>query len=204
MKKVTACLLTAFLVACGGGAADKKDADTTAVSIKKDSDVARAKQEGKTWIENFRIFRDAVYQKNKEKVKLFFDFPVMNTNNEIWYLVNDSSISDPDKIRPFTEKNFDWYYDKLFPEDFIKAMLKIKTEELYKTGEVQTPSLSSKDSVSYVIYATYDKSNNSLSLNMAFNSMLPEGEDGGEYNVLYFFVILPDGQLKFKEIRIAG
>lgn len=75
-------------------------------------------------IEGFREFRNAVYQKNKVKVKTFIDFPIYNENNEIWYLEN---IADEEflkklteKITPFPESEFDKHFDKIFSKIIYK------------------------------------------------------------------------------------
>jgi len=66
------------------------------------------------WIDDFREFRTAVYQQNKNKIKSFIDFPIINDNNEIWWLVYDGKGRGAqllsDKIKPFTEKDFDLHY----------------------------------------------------------------------------------------------
>lgn len=50
------------------------------------------------WVVNFRQFRDAIFQKDKKKAKVFFDFPIKNESNEIWHLVYDYDIKAFDKI----------------------------------------------------------------------------------------------------------
>lgn len=47
------------------------------------------------WVDNFRQFRDALYRADKSKAKVFFNFPLSNEANEIWYLAyagNDEAI----------------------------------------------------------------------------------------------------------------
>ena len=112
------------------------------------------------WVDNFRQFRDALYQRDKSKAKAFFDFPCTSEGNEIWYL----AYSDDDKavdmlgatVKPFTEKDFSKYFDKIFSKQLIKCFFKIKTDDLYKKGKSESPEL--KDSATtYVLYATYNK-----------------------------------------------
>jgi hypothetical protein len=56
--------------------------------------------------------------------------------------------------------------------------------------------------------ATYDRQEKSLTLNLASNTVRrhTNGEilDGGEFSILYEFDILANGQVKFKQIRLAG
>ncbi len=164
------------------------------------------------WITNFKTFRDALYQGNKAKVKSFINFPVMSTGNEIWYLVygsNDKMIDKlGDKKKPFTGEDFDTYFTKLFSKQFILCMQKINTDKLFKTGEFETPEISNGKATVYKIFATVNKADESLVLNFASNTTTKDtnGEvlDGGEFNVIYYFKILPTGQLKFIEVKLAG
>ena len=109
------------------------------------------------WVDNFRQFRDAIYQKDKAKAKSFVDFPIMNENNEIWYLAydqNEKLIEKlPEKIKPFTEQDFDKYFDKIFSKRFINCILKIKTDELYKKGANTT--IDFNDTVVNLVLCTF-------------------------------------------------
>lgn len=164
------------------------------------------------WLENFRAFRTAVYQGDRARVKQFIHFPIMNYNNEIWYLVyedNADMVPSSEKIKPFTEKDFDTHYNKIFSKHFINALLKIKTDDLNKTGEVETITFKDGADLSYKLYATLDKKKNTLSLNLSYSKILknekgePE-DDMGEYSIVYQFDILPGGQVRFHEVRLAG
>ena len=70
------------------------------------------------WINDFRIFRNAVYQNDIKKTKTFFSFPILDSSNEIWTLVltdkeKQRKKIDYEKIIPFTEIDFDKYFNKL-------------------------------------------------------------------------------------------
>ena len=149
-------------------------------------------------IESFKEFRNAIYLKDKVKVKTFFNFPINNENNEIWYL---EGIADEknlkkitDKITPFTETEFDKHYDKIFTTYFVNGILKIKSEILFNTGEYETIELT-KNETKYRIYATFDKEKNEIILNLATETpiKLNDGEndliENAEYNVIYYFKI---------------
>ena len=162
------------------------------------------------WIDHFREFRTAVYQQDKNKVKSFIDFPIMNDNNEIWDMVYQGKGGPllSDKIKPFTEKDFDLHYNKLFTKRFIAALLKIKTDELYTKGETETVTLHDGAATTYKIIASFDKQAHLLQLNLASDTIIKnasgEVEDGGEYNEIYYFIITAAGKIKFKQIRLAG
>ena len=163
-----------------------------------------------TWIGSLGKLRDAAYKKDKQKVKTFFSFPIMNEANEIWFLVysNEKQIAAlPQKIKPFTEKDFDKYYSKIITPEFITALLKINTGQLYKKGNAQTAELKLDKSTTYKMYAAFDKTAKLLSLNIAYNTISKDekGEvlDGGEHNIIYQFKVA-GGKIVFKQIRIAG
>ncbi|MBO9200914.1 MULTISPECIES: hypothetical protein [Niastella] len=216
MKSITLPLtvLICFVVSCGNHSTpisnSKKEATTPAAQANTAMETNQAGQDTTQWIDNFRTFRDAVYQKNKEKVKQFIDFPIMNGNNNIWYLVyggvDEKVNSLSDSVKPFTEKDFDQYFESLFPKRFINCLLKIKSEELFKKGEVQTKEI--KDgNTTYVLSATFDKSENTLSLNL--NSTAPYKTDDGEidkseFSEIYLFTVLSNGKLKFVRVEMAG
>ena len=163
------------------------------------------------WVDNFRQFRDVIFQKDKTKSKMFFNFPIKDSSNEIWYLAYDQNEKAIDKLRdfinPFTDADFDKYFDKIFTKNFVKSLLKIKANELYKKGTYET--IKFKDSsTTYILYSTYNKTENTLELNFASKTVYRDekGEplDGGEFNVIYYFEITKKGHVKFKQIRLAG
>lgn len=163
------------------------------------------------WVENFRQFRDAIYQRNKIKAKIFCDFPILNENNELWKLVylGKNNINIPNNVKPFTEIDFDSFFDKIFTKRFINCILKIKTDELYKNGKFTTIYFNdSLTSTTYYIDAVYDKSENKIELNLLSNTDYKDenGEklDGGEFSIVYFLSIEKNGHIKFKKVRLAG
>jgi hypothetical protein len=157
------------------------------------------------WIENFRAFRDAVYRKDKIKMKQFFKFPIMH--NEVWYFVeaDKKDLPDPetDDVKPFTEKDYDKYYDRFFGELFTKALLKIKTAELAGNHHFETPVL--RDEVTeYKLNATVDKETKTLTLFLTANTT--EGESGEVYesSTWYNFEIINNRDIKLFQITMAG
>ena len=166
-----------------------------------------------SWINNFRNLRTAIYQDDINKIKAYFRFPVLNTNNEIWSV----ALADPDDtvtgvssdtLIPFTEKDFDKYYKKLFTKEFIAGISKIKSDELFKKNETSTDMLTADSATNYSMLASINKENNTLNLILLFNTDVKDENgndlDAGESGIGYTFVIQNDGHLIFKEIRIAG
>jgi hypothetical protein len=216
MKSITLPLtvLICFIVSCGnhssGISNNKKAATSPAMQESSVMDPNQPGQDTTKWINNFRAFRDAVYQRDKEKVKQFISFPIMGEGNGIWYLVYggvDNKVNSlSDAIKPFTEKDFDKYFDSLFPKRFINCLLKIKSEELWKTGNVETKPI--KDgNTTYVMYSTFDKSDNILTLNLNSNSPFKtdDGEmESAEFSEIYVFTVLSNGKIKFVRVELAG
>jgi hypothetical protein len=212
MRSITLPLtvLICFVVSCGNhstGNSNIKKAATS--SATQENTVTEPNQPTTKWIDNFRTFRDAVYQRNKEKVKQFFEFPVTDEQNGIWNLVysyDDKKTGTLSDSKPFTEKDFDKYFDVLFPKRFIDCLLKIKSEELWKTGSVDSKEIKDGNTI-YVMYATFDKADNKLTLGL--NSKSPfrsdDGEmDAAEFSEIYQFTVLGNGKIKFVRIMQAG
>lgn len=169
----------------------------------------------KSWVDDFKNFRDAVYRADTAKLKSFFAFP-LNTD-EIWYLVLSEkeieATSAYSQKRPsFTEKDFNKYYKKIFPPGFVKTILKIKSAELLKKTETESPEIEEKNATwhsTYKMYVTVDKKEHTLRLNLSSNSgeVDEKGEDIGEVvesNVIYTFRILKNNHLQFLKIQLAG
>ena len=162
------------------------------------------------WVDNFRQFRDALYKNDKTKAKEFLDLPFQNEGNEIWYLAYSDNEKATEKlnenVKPFTEKDFDKYFNKIFTKQLVKCFLKIKTDDLYKTGKSESPEI--KDSLTtYILYATFDKTDKTIELNLATRTPYKISDtetEIGETNFIYRFQVLKNGHIKLKRILIAG
>ena len=140
MTRLTLFFVGLFITSCS----ENKTIDTPGndtINSKMAPILTSAQTIGTLWIESFREFRNAVFQSNKYKAKEYFNFPVLNVNNEIWYLTTDydlrGDIFITDSLKPFTDKDFDKFFYKIFPTNFVKAFLKVKTDELYKKGKLK-------------------------------------------------------------------
>ena len=158
------------------------------------------------WIYNFRQFRDAVYQNDIAKAKAFVDFPFVGETNDIWYLLNAKVFEKMgDKIKPLTEAEFARYFNSLFPKNFVKCLLKVKTDELYRKGSYDTPFVEdSLASESSMMYTTLDKSDNTLELNLSSRTASNEDGDTAEFSIIYHFQITRKGHIKLKSVGLAG
>lgn len=206
MKKTVLILFPASLIFLSSFYAPQKFSAGTALYSRQPADSA-----AKEWIDDFKVLRDAVYKNDKAKVKGFFTFPVMNPANEIWFLVLSEKEREAkrltDKITPFTARDFDKYYKKIFPSAFISTLLTIKSAELFTKGETESAERKQGNTVTRM-YASVDKENKVLVLNLSYSYVEKDenGEvtDGGESTVIYSFQILKNGHLQFMHIRLAG
>jgi hypothetical protein len=203
IKHLQAFIASCLLISCGNNATQSAIKENTPIETVQPTS---ATSDTAKWIDSFREFRDAVYQRKKEKVKSFIEFPI--ASREIWYLVGDDNKTNgqTDKSIPFTEKDFDKHYSKLFFKVFVNCLLKVKTEELYKSGEYQTPAI--KDgATTYILHCTVDKTDNTLSLNLNSRARVDIGNgeyEAAEGSTIYIFAILPNGRIKFKNLQMAG
>lgn len=149
-----------------------------------------------TWINQVRILRDAIYHRDKATTKTFFNFPVKD--DEFWAFTVPNLY---DKKSPVTEQLFDRYFDKIFPKHFIDAFLKIKTKELYETGDYQTGHYTDDKKEFYTLEARYDKTEQTVSLSYIVN--IKGEEEPIEYAITYIFKIV-NGKLKFDHSFMAG
>ncbi|HXP51459.1 MAG TPA: hypothetical protein VN922_15995 [Bacteroidia bacterium] len=166
------------------------------------------------WVKDFKDFRSAVYAHNVEKVKSYFDFPVIDSDNSIWFIVLDTAAYkkiDINTVTPFTEKDFYKYYDKLFTKDFIKSILKIKSEDLYKTGHAKSPEFDGEGDTSYketyLMNADYDSQDSLLGLyiNYYYHPVLSsqdsadgdDEDDNDESSKVLYFKIIDHKRLRF-------
>ena len=161
------------------------------------------------WITSFNEFRNALNQNDKTTLKSFFKFPVLNKDNEIWYIIEDEHQLSFAKgeIKPFTETDFNNYWFKLFDQYFTNSILKIKTKELLKNGKYETIILK-ESGTSYKIYASYDKKSKQIILNFYTEEMVETGKNGeyekSEFSKIYYFDILPNHKIQFNKVQIAG
>lgn len=162
------------------------------------------------WVNSFREFRSAIYAHDKAKASKFVDFPILDVGNEIWYLAYgyDERISQlPNTIKPFTEQDFHKYFDNLFSKRFINAILKIKSEELYKKGMFGIGEFQEGDDTTYGIDGTFNKEECSLQLQLLSNTVVRDEngqvQDGGESSITYEFAV-KSGEIKLVQIWLAG
>lgn len=210
-------VLAFFLFSCGQHESQKREVELSSIKKPKGEIMVTTDSQGVKSAPNvlnlYSEFRTAIYQGDRRKVKTFFEFPIYNPNNEIWYLAYSGDEKRlnrlTENIKPFSENEFDTHYDRIFPKPFIKCIMKINAEILFDKGEYETEPLLDKNNT-YKVIANYDRKSNTLILN--FVSTLPivinDGEndivENSEFSIIYYFEIVMNKAMKFKQVRIAG
>ncbi|WP_406825981.1 hypothetical protein [Pedobacter sp. KACC 23697] len=215
MKPPHLMLALILLSACNNTPKKTENKSASQTTIKDTTVVPQAKNdvEVKTWSDDFKNFRDAVYSKNLKKLKTYFDFPVADDGASIWSLchLTESEIKarknkfkNPDL---FYEQDLEQYYSRIFNADFVKTLQKIKSDKLYETYYNETPAIVTVDT-KYKLIAEYNATGAVLSLNLAYTNNAKDEEGNevseGEYNIIYSFKVIDGKYLKFKRIDIAG
>jgi hypothetical protein len=180
------------------------------ISVDSAGRIAAGVEKSNTWISSFTAFREAVQQNDRQKVKSFFDFPIMGEPNEIWFVADqdiDSSSTEDKTAMPFTEKDFDKYYAQLFPEMFMQSLRGVNADSLWLKGEYDTIDYKDGETV-FNMFSSFDKNENILYLNLAtktpINREEADGMEFSEFNILYQFKVDKNGSIKFKQINLAG
>ncbi|MDR2123329.1 MAG: hypothetical protein LBP34_09440 [Flavobacteriaceae bacterium] len=104
-------------------------------------------------------------------MKKYFTFP--ENNKSLWDLVcmqkegtNDVLCSKQKDT--FSEKDFEKYFNQLFFSQYVKCLLKLKSQELFEKGNYTTPFFIEKTadgySLRYWIDAVFDKKTKMLEL----------------------------------------
>ena len=207
MKKYLTIILIFILCCCGQNKKTEMENINNVVTVNIDT------LSTELIINSFKEFRESIYQGNITKVKTFINFPIINENNEIWYLAysgNDKALEKlSEKTLPFPEKEFDKNFENIFPNTFIKSILKIKSEILFDRGEFET-IVQKEGKTEYKTFANYNKKEKTLILNVLYETLIiiNDGEDDftekSEQSIIYYFDITVDNKIKFKQIRMAG
>lgn len=175
------------------------------------------------WLKQLRTLRDAIYQRDKETVKKFFDLPFSASN--VWYLAqenNDANDSLTQKAinqlasnaTPLTEKLFMLYFDQIFHKKFVTTFLKIKTKEVFEKKSVSSPEYQGNNKWYYKCDIYFSRAEQKMVISYESNNMA-EGEEpkydkdgellktplGGSEGLEFKMI---DGQMKLVFISNAG
>lgn len=152
------------------------------------------------YLSDFKVFRDLLYKSDKINAKRYFMFPIYD--EDIWYLIDSEGNLDASK--PFTEKDFDKYFSKIFNKNFVNLLLKIKSEELFSKGNYTTKEIIYKEGnyeIRSKITAIYSK-NNKLVLSF-YSEHYSKNKKLSETMCSYTFRAI-NNHFIFQDIALAG
>ncbi len=196
-KIILGTTITLSIFACNNKATDTTPptstattANTTVVDTTKKASTSVIKTTT-TIADEFRAFREAIYNKQKEEVANHFTFPITNAAQNLWM------ICEKEPKATMSRAEFITNFDKIFDSNFINSLLKVKSEELFSKGKHTTEAIISSRTSSY-IDATYSKNSQTLIL----TNHLEEGD--GEAALIYEFKVNEKGDIIFANFNIAG
>ena len=150
------------------------------------------------WQESLSNFRTALLTGDKAAVKSFFVFPIRDPGNDIWLVADLSFAStiDPQKIKPFSETDFDKYYSSVFSMDFRKTLEKIDIAALARDAKTSTAELIIAAPATSKMNARFNKTAQTICL-----SLVTKSPEFGQFTIDYYFDITTTGALRFKETK---
>lgn len=160
------------------------------------------------WFADLRAFSVAVSKGDRAAVKGWFRFPIIDTLNEIWVYTDTSEVPYRDHgAVPFTEKDFDARYDRLFTPELVKGLEKLKLDSIVP-GMADDLELGGNDSVRYSLISYVDgaKTEFNLLLNSTYIPVVEgkrDEEEAMESSVGFIFDIRQGKKLVFRELRLA-
>lgn len=153
------------------------------------------------WPDSFGSFQKALITHDVNHAKTFFSFPILNS--EIWYRVKPMrSESDAEKLTqetPFTEKDFENYFDTLFDAGFIRCLSDINPNELQEKSKDQSKDLIRNGRV-LRLSAKWLKDTNSIRLTFTMTNKQAKISTSH----IFDFRITADGKLEFDAFMIVG
>jgi hypothetical protein len=157
------------------------------------------------WIASFQELRGSLYQNDFNKLKTFFNFPIKSNEDDnlknLWMICTN----DYNKTKPFTLEDLKKHQVKIFSPELIQALLSIKSDSLNLKNETFSSKKYKKNGYVYVAFVQRDPKYNTLTISL--NSQEDNKnyfERSTENNTYLIFKILPNGDLKFSNIALAG
>jgi len=153
------------------------------------------------WTGNFFKLQKALTTGDRDAVKSFINFPIKSDGNEIWYLADSKLVMeiDPKEVKPFTETDFDKYFNSIFTLDLRETLKKLDNEEFFKTNKSTTPEIEVIKGSKSKLEASLDNSKNKITLALVTNLT----EQGGLKFTIYFqFDILDKQNIEFAGVHV--
>src|SRR5690606_20408610 len=150
------------------------------------------------WQVSFKELRLAIMNGDKIAIKNFINFPIKNPGNEIWFVADSKLVMDinPEEIKPFTEKDYDRYFNSIFTVDLRRTIKELDLEEFFINLKASSPEIEVVENSKSRLEASLDKSKNILTL-----SMISTSNEFGKFTIDYIFEITDDQKIKFRHVR---
>ena len=154
------------------------------------------------WILEFKRLRAALYQNNMDSLCTFFDFPLTKEQSEgLVAAVNFRATSTSgETIQIHTKQDFIEYSWQIFPTDYVKGLLPIKSDSLLKDEFFASPKWKlPKENAEYFTSVSYDN----------VNYFTGENGENGELEMyesaaVFIFKMDKNHKLKFDQMIMAG
>lgn len=148
-------LLCGFIIACSNPAdkSKKPEADTVGTNAVPAGPVTDT-----AWHDDFLNLQKVLAASDKEGLKKYISFPVMDPRNEIWHLVDvRGTMNIPkDKAKPFTEADYEKYHRILFGLNLPPAIKTINASELFANDSALVPESTDSEGVKTILDAKFD------------------------------------------------
>jgi len=182
--------------------------DTTASTAVPAVPTSTAYPEVKTWIDDFKNFRNAVNDGDTEKLKTYFVFPLDAESTQIWSAIfeQESELKNKQAITSFTEKDFEQYRTRIFNAAFVKSLLKIKSAKLAEKGSNESPEFNDKGE-SFSMLVEYNKETKSVFISLGYAGGIDENGEyvsEGEHSTIFEFDVIDQKYLRFNRVMFAG
>ena len=200
--KILNIIIGAFIsISCTNSTQNKPSTDLTSQQSTNNSAAVGQSSDSSKWSDNFLKLKKAISTGDKNAVKSFIDFPIKNKGNEIWYLADSKLVMEisPKEIKPFTEADFDKYFNSIFSLDFRKTFEKLNVEEFFKTNKNTSPEIEVVKGSKSKLEASFDPSKHKLTL--ALVTTLAE-QANSKFTIYYKFDVLNNQNIKFGEVHV--
>ena len=146
-------------------------------------------------VNNFKEFRQAIYQNDLKKVKSFINFPFKS--KDAFYLIDENTSNEK-----LTEQDFDKFHSKIFDKMFLQAILKVNTLELLEKGITTTQNLKLENET-FRMTVSFEKPD-ALILILSSETNVKDLDWKAEHNRAYEFNVLDKGEIKLNNISLAS
>lgn len=158
LKKSLFIFYILIFLSCNNSKENKADKETT----------TQLNNNNQNWKDSFLELQKAIATGDSEALKSFFEFPIQNKGNEIWYYADSRLVTEikPKDIKPFTEADFDLYFNSIFSIDLRRTISKLDIESFFKNNKGSSPEIEVVENTKSKLEARFDNKKNKLTLSL--------------------------------------